>query len=275
MKAMTSRRATFLSNPEWCNFPWSVTPKSSFHQFLDLAAESPCLLELADSLPSANLSVLCTTVQNTRQRLLNSLAELVQRLKRWDDISRIYLPHEPSYLTPAWGESMVPSDQPRARTHRYPSKYPLSLGTAFEILQSARLKLFYWSTVLTLCTTVYGIFTIQDDSSRENKELSLYRIDDEDTLALDDYFPLSLLQVDHVADNISIWADFCSQSAWQSFGPAIAIFSLKAAIRWYEFRQTQFSLSSSTSASRSQRHLLECLDLLARLTFCDSKSKWA
>jgi hypothetical protein len=52
---MISRKSTFLSNPEWISIPWSLTLKNSFHQFLDLAAEVPGLLELVDTLPSATL----------------------------------------------------------------------------------------------------------------------------------------------------------------------------------------------------------------------------
>lgn len=268
---MTSRRATFLSKAEWVSIPWSVTPKNCFHRFLDLAAEASGLLEMADNLPSTSLSGSCKTIKDAQHRLVIRISNLIQRLKTWEGCSDIHLPHEPSYLIPGWGESMVASDQPRARIHRYPSKYPLSLGTAFDTLQSARLMLFYWSTVLTLYNTLYGPLSISEYSSRGNRDVTLNHVDEEEqTFVLYDYIHFSELQVDRVADNISIWADFCSQSAWQSFGPAIAIFSLKAAIRWYQFRQTQFSLRSSTSAYRSQQHLQKCLDLLARLTFCDS-----
>ncbi|KAL2219947.1 hypothetical protein M432DRAFT_631176 [Thermoascus aurantiacus ATCC 26904] len=197
LKALVTRKATFLSQKDWIHIPWTLQPKNTFHQFLDLAAEVPALLERADSLPA---SIDTALVSSEILDLLHQSADLIRRLKVWERSSGIRLPFGPPQHLP-------PASYNQARLeplkHCYPSKSPQTLGTPFDPLQCTRLMLFYWAITLTLYTTIF-----------ENPVLS------------------------------SLWVDFCSRNAWQSFGPAIAIFSLKVAIRWYR-----------------------CLELLERLTF--------
>jgi hypothetical protein len=264
LKSMTNRKSTFLSEAQWIQVPWSLQPKNSFHRFLDLAAEVPSLLEQADALPR---------VKSKSRRLLLRFAGLIHRLKDWENRCGIHLPLGPEYLAPHWGTlSMVSeSAQPPVRTHRYPSKYPQSLGTAFDALQGARLMLFYWATTLTLYTTVYdspplieclrchlGINYYSDDAS--DKYLST---------ADGDLRILSRTKACGLADKISLWVDFCSQNAWQSFGPAIAIFSLKTAIHWYQLAYRMKSSLPSLPCAQLQK----CVELLGQLTFCDLKGR--
>ncbi|KAL1963382.1 hypothetical protein VTN77DRAFT_8398 [Rasamsonia byssochlamydoides] len=282
LKGMTSRKSTFLSEAEWVNVPWSLQPKNWFHQFLDLASEVPALLEQADALPWTAVDERSMSLES--RRLLLQFADLVHRLKDWEDRSGIHLPLGPEYLAPHWGASSMVSEtgRPPVRTHRYPSKYPQSLGTAFDALQSARLMLFYWATALTLYTTVYDNHLLFECLLR-HADTSYYHDyvgDNCLNFADRDLDCLSKTEANDLADKISVWADFCSQNAWQSFGPAIAIFSLKTAIHWYQLSESMTSSSSSSSSSSSflsQPQLQKCVDLLDRLTFCDLKAqegKW-
>lgn len=271
LKGIISRKSTFLSEAEWIKVPWSMQPKNSFHQFLDLASEVPSLLEQADALPWTGADDRSTSLEESR-RLLLQFANLIRRLKDWENRSGIHLPLGPEYLAPHWGASSMVSEtgQPPVRTHRYPSKNPQSLGTAFDALQSARLMLFYWATTLTLYTTVYDSPPLFEYLCRQ-ADTSFYPDyagSNSQNFADGDTGVMSQMEASDLADKISVWVDFCSQNAWQSFGPAIAIFSLKAAIHWYQLSQSM-ALSSSSLFNLPLLH--KCTDLLGQLTFCDSK----
>lgn len=269
---MVTRKATFLSQKDWIHIPWTLQPKNTFHQFLDLAAEVPALLERADSLPA---SIDTALVSSEILDLLHQSADLIRRLKVWERSSGIRLPFGPPQHLP-------PASYNQARLeplkHCYPSKSPQTLGTPFDPLQCTRLMLFYWAITLTLYTTIFEnpvlsryLPTLPHYHSRsgprfgnENMAFNFHSVNEDPLLHV-----FTRADATQLADKISLWVDFCSRNAWQSFGPAIAIFSLKVAIRWYRYDQS-INLASCPRKKRGYRHqpqLDRCLELLERLTF--------
>jgi hypothetical protein len=152
---------------------------------------------------------------------------------------------------------MIATDQMQPRVHRYPSKHPQSLGIAFDELQSARWLLFKWAIALMLYTALYSKPCLSNCLKDESilGFLSCASI------------KLTVQEADLLTENIMMWADFCSQNAWQSFGPAIAIISIKAVIQWYKLRQkTQLASLLPLDA----RHRLQtCHAMLDHMTYCD------
>ncbi|KAH8694104.1 hypothetical protein BGW36DRAFT_384377 [Talaromyces proteolyticus] len=247
LKGLTIRKSCFLSKPKWVSTWLPGRMKSRFDGLLDLAAEAPNLLEMADNAP------IHATYQH--YKLVRRILNLIHDLTIWEISKNIQLPQGPPHAFSASNGSMMTTDQLQPRVHRYPSKDPQSLGIAFDELQPARWILFYWTVVLTLYTTIY-----------DKPYLSSCLWDDR-ILQLQTSIKLSVLEADILAEKITVWADFCSQNAWQSFGPAIAIASIKAAIKWYHVRQREQQANLLPISSRCQ--LEKCHAQLAHMTYCD------
>ncbi|EED12247.1 conserved hypothetical protein [Talaromyces stipitatus ATCC 10500] len=255
LRSLILRKSTFLSKAEWIEAPWSSRPKNSYHKFLDLAAEVPDLLEQIDSISTGDS--LEQHGNLSPERLLRRILNIIHRMKEWERFSGPHLALGPPHRLSSSGTSMTLTDRLQPRAHRYPTRNTCVNGTDFDKLQSARLMLFHWAVMLTLYTSLYGnshLFRFSEyENNNENSHL------------------LSMHDLEFAAENlaykVALWADFCCQNAWQSFGPAIGIFSVKAAMKWYEVRLRAYS--SGISHSLAQQQLQKCQTLLAHLTYCD------
>lgn len=71
-----------------------MQPKNLFHQFLDLASEVPSLLQQADALSWTGADDRSTSLEESR-RLFLQFANLIHRLKDWENRSGTHLPLGP------------------------------------------------------------------------------------------------------------------------------------------------------------------------------------
>jgi hypothetical protein len=250
LRSLTTRKSTFLSRPEWISIPWSTRTKNSFHQFLDLAGEAPGLLEEVDNLAAGNTRAEC--VPSGHYDVALRTLDLINRMKSWEMVKSPRLPQGPPHVFSSSGTSMIPTDKLQPRAHRYPSRNPRATAADFDGLQAARLMLFYWAVRLTLHTSIHNNSYFSASSPGIDPE-----IENSNAAFISTPTNSLAIEADSLADKITLWADFCCQNAWQSFGPAIGIFSVKVAIDWYQARQ------------RKSLQELHCHTLLAHLTYCD------
>ncbi|CRG88345.1 putative protein AN5342 [Talaromyces islandicus] len=249
LKGLVTRKSCFLSNPEWTNTWFTGRTKNRFDELLDLAITAPGLLEEADNIAA----------QDTEKHssLVLRMSTLIHKLRMWEVSRNLHVPQGPPHKLFANSASMMATYQMQPRVHRYPSKHPQSLGIAFDELQSARWLLFEWAVALMLYTALYGKPYLSDCLQDESilKFLSCASI------------KITVQEADLVTEKIMLWADFCSQNAWQSFGPAIAIISIKAAIYWYELRQR--TPLASLLPIDAQNEVQKCHTMLEHMTYCD------
>lgn len=260
LRSLTVRKSTFLSKAEWIDVPWSSGAKSSYHKFLDLAAEVPSILEQIDSLSAGDS--LEQYEQASLERLARQTLGLIHRMKEWETLNSPRLTHGPPHTFSSSGTSMNSTDCLQPRAHRYPSRRIPATGTGFDELQFARLMLFNWAVMLTLYISLY-------DKTPASPYLENIHWNESS-------HPISLhgleFEAESLAYKVTLWADFCCQNAWQSFGPAIGIFSVKAAMQWYEAR-LKMCLSDPLQLL-AQEQLQRCRTLLEHLTYCDRNSEF-
>lgn len=260
MRSLTLRKSTFLSKAEWIDVPWPQGAKNSYHQFLDLAAEVPNILEQIDSLAAGDN--LGQYEHPSIERLARQTLDLIHRMKEWEKLNSPRLAQGPPHTFSSSGTSMNSTDRLQPRAHRYPSRRTAATGTHFDELQSARLMLFNWAVTLTLYISLYDKFPV-----------SPYL---ENIFFNESPHPISVhgleFEAESLAYKVTTWADFCCQNAWQSFGPAIGIFSVKAAMQWYEVRLK--TCLPDASELLAQEQLQKCRTLLEHLTYCDRNSEF-
>ena len=254
------RKSTFLSKTEWIDIPWPQGAKNSYHQFLDLAAEVPGILEQIDSLTAGDSLAQCE--HTFLERLARQIVNLILKLKEWEDLNSPRLAQGPPHTFSSSGTSMNSTDCLQPRAHRYPSRRSPATSTHFDELQSARLMLFNWAVTLTLYVNIYDKFPVSPYSENMywneiSHAMSVHSLE---------------FEAESLAYKITVWADFCCQNAWQSFGPAIGIFSVKAAMQWYEVRLR--TCLPDASQVLAQQQLQKCRTLLDHLTFCDRNSEF-
>lgn len=223
--------------------------KNRFDELLDLAVMAPGLLEKADNITAHDTEM--------HSSLALRITKLVYQLRKWEESKNFSLPQGPPHSFFASSASMMATDQIQPRVHRYPSKHPQSLGIAFDELQSARWLLFEWAIALMLYTALYSkpylLNCLKDESILEFLSCASIKS--------------TVQEADLVTDKIMMWADFCSQNAWQSFGPTIAIISIKATIQWYKLRRrTQLA---SLLPIDTEQQLQKCRAMLDHMTYCD------
>ncbi|EEA19130.1 ccr4 associated factor [Talaromyces marneffei ATCC 18224] len=260
LRSLTTRKSTFLSEAEWIDIPWSLGAKNSYHQFLDLAAEVPSILEQIDRLSAGNSLGQCE--QTPLERLARQTLDLIHRMKEWEEFNSLRLAQGPPHTFSSSGTSMNSTDRLQPRVHRYPSRHTPGPGTDFDELQSARLMLFNWAVTLTLYISLYDKVPVRPYLGNMYWNESSH--------------PISIrgleFEAEALAYRVTLWADFCCQNAWQSFGPAIGIFSVKAAIQWYEARLK--TGLPGTSQVLAQEQLQKCRTLLEHLTYSDRGSEF-
>jgi hypothetical protein len=235
LKALKLRKSTFLSRQEWTSTPWLSNTKDKFQQFLDLAVVIPTSLEQVDSLLPLGKNEF--SVKQQAIPIRDQLLEILSQLKRWEKSSGILLPIGPKYMASKWtsaGNWNLFTSQ--IRPHWYPSKSPQCIGTSFDCLQNARLMLLYWACTLTVYTCLYisnPLFVELNNTGETNlpPEGEYFPPGVDGSRSWNEYI---CVDADHMAENICEWVDLCSQNAWQSYGPAIAIFSLNTVIDWYQ-----------------------------------------
>lgn len=260
MRSLALRKSTFLSKAEWIGIPWPQGAKNSYHQFLDLAAEVPGILEQIDSVSAGDS--LAKYEHMFLERLARQTLNLIHRMKEWEKLNSPRLAQGPPHTFSSSGTSMNSTDCLQPRAHRYPSRRSPTTNTHFDELQSARLMLFNWAVTLTLYINLYDKFPVLPYLenlywNERPQSISLHSLE---------------LEAESLANKVTLWADFCCQNAWQSFGPAIGIFSVKAAIQWYEVRlKTCLPIASQVLA---QQQLQKCRMLLEHLTYCDRNSEF-
>lgn len=260
LRSLTLRKSTFLSNAKWIDVPWPQVAKNSYHQFLDLAAEVPSILEQIDRLTTGDS---LTQYEHTfLETLIQQTLDLIHRMKEWESLNSPRLAQGPPHIFSSCGTSMNNTDWLQPRAHRYPSRLTPATGIHFDELQSARLMLFNWAVMLTLYISLYDKFPVSPYLEK------MYWNDKSHPISLHSL----KFEAECLAYKITLWADFCCQNAWQSFGPAIGIFSVKAAMQWYEVRLKE--RLPAASESLPQQQLQKCRTLLEHLTYCDRNSEF-
>lgn len=249
LKGLATRKSCFLSNTEWAETWFPGRTKNRFDELLDLAVMAPGLLEQVDNTLAHETE--------THVALVLRISKLIYQLRIWEESKNFNLPQGPPHAFFASSASMMATDQMQPRVHRYPSKHPQSLGIAFDEHQSARWLLFEWAIALMLYTGLYSkpyLFNCLKDE-RILEVLSCASI------------KVTIQEADLVSEKIMMWADFCSQNAWQSVGPAIAIISIKTTIQWYKLRQR--TLLASLLPINAGHQLQKCRTMLDHMTYCD------
>jgi hypothetical protein len=226
-----------------------------FHELLDIGAQvAQFLKEIDDASTTTPDYALYTDYLHLLERYLS----LTGILETWRATSGI----EPCAVFPVFTPGIGLEDtQRRSETDTstlYPSKYPQSLGIPFNTLQAARFLHLYSSMLLALDlaslrfeqSTVYSLVV----SWELRLEVLISQILPEKGYRID--------RAKSLADNITLWADVCIQSAWQSFGPVIGTFSLETALEWYRFESDFTDKSRDESLKTSMNH---CARLLQHL----------
>ncbi|KAF5009460.1 hypothetical protein F66182_15562, partial [Fusarium sp. NRRL 66182] len=95
LRSLTLRKSTFLSKTEWIDIPWPQGAKNSYHQFLDLAAEVPGILEQIDSLTAGDSLAQCE--HTFLERLARQIVNLILKLKEWEDLNSPRLAQGPPH----------------------------------------------------------------------------------------------------------------------------------------------------------------------------------
>lgn len=231
-------------------------PKTAFHKLLDLAAETACVLEDFDNVMNANHRSLPHL-----QKAAASIALLLLRLKQWEKLHGCILPDGPpkAFSGPLLIPEVSQSTDKSLDRHWYPGKYPDRSDVQFLLLQQVRLMLPFWALVVSLHTCILEMQAFPlvvptsvstDPGSEVTKEF---------------YQDIRMAMTTHDAavssERIGVWFNFAVQDAWQSFGPVFGIFSLKAAILWYQVYQKRrlpdLELDRAEELEKCQRLLRE------------------
>lgn len=140
--ATTSRKACFLSQPEWMTVPWKNHAKSMTHQFIDVMAFLPVLLETYDN-TERNKSVGSEEQRRARQSLLAQCAILNSQLHRW--YAQLCGHYKGRTL---W--HTLPSDEDD-------TSYPFPHFFSFNDHFLAYIIMLYWTTALVIQATMCQI----------------------------------------------------------------------------------------------------------------------
>lgn len=267
LKSLLSRRTTFLNENEWSHIPWTLHPKTPFHQLLDLATEAAALLGDHDRYAVSRAAGACTDYEI--RNLLIKTALSLTHLRRWHARFNTRLPDKSFRATETANDTILPTALMKrsANCHWYPGRQYPRTRFSFELIQQARLMLFYWAVVLTLQSEVFGSHSLR---SKLHEAHELFDAADcHQEIEGDIRASISIDVATECADNIVKWFEFAAQDVWNSFGPAFGVFSLKAAITWYSIYRELPRSRSSLQADRSEE-LERAQSMLLKLVNCGS-----
>lgn len=191
--------------------PWLSRDKSLFQQFIDLVTEASGLIECVITLGGTKPDGFdCRSYAEATDRLLSKLLGLIRRMKQWRCSSNIKMPVGPATFT-VDSNQLSRASQKRSRLRGYSNKIGCSIAKDFSQLQAARLLHIYWTTLLELYTAILESAPLISRLTTTSQELSggsgLYPAEDK-----------IRAECRCLADDISLWSEFCSQNVWQSFG---------------------------------------------------------
>ncbi|RYP74000.1 hypothetical protein DL771_003311 [Monosporascus sp. 5C6A] len=248
IEGLRRRQAVCAAAEMWRTIPYARSAKNKFHKFLDLALRATELVEEADSVQiSANPGAF----DRARETLCH-LIEHIWVLNKWEEEAQVSLINGPPEML---GGTIVspPQAVDRKTLRGYPSKIPKGASVTFDTVQDARLMHLYWSVLLILYMTILDNPALQKTLQMDNAKyghlaqmMTIHQIQRE---------------ANQLADNITLYSEFCCQNLWQSFGPMVSIFNLETAIRWYRSygRNREESLAPD-------RYLEHCEALLETIT---------
>ncbi|KAI0595932.1 hypothetical protein F4775DRAFT_566622 [Biscogniauxia sp. FL1348] len=261
---LNRRRRVCAAAPMWTHVPFRYRTKNEFHVFFDIAGEVAEWLEKADLLEKDITGHTSADGDLGRpEKVLEQAVELVQRLRRWGENTRVPLLNIPLRSSDPGSDDNASR---RATLRGYPSKLPCQTVATFDNLQGARLMHIYWTVLLTVYMTLLdkpGLRSRLEDNDIRN---SLFEGGDDvgcDESGGGSPSPTETViekEAHVLANNISLYAGFCCQNLWQSFGTMISTFSLKTAIRWYERHGERHGSSLKESVLECQ-----CRELLASI----------
>lgn len=217
--AFRLHKRTWLADFGWMCLPWSRQKKNSFQQFIDLVAEATGLLEFADALESTRTSELdrCSPTE-AAERVMSRLFDLVQRMKQRQSRSNVLVLHGPPVFT-LNTQGLTEASLERIRLRGYPKKSSGSADSVFDSLQTSRLMHIYWTVLLEIYMVILGSPILRPELN------SCSDVAEPPETASNDrgYHRRSEASIREecrrLADDISLYGEFCSQSIWQSFGP--------------------------------------------------------
>ncbi|KAH6884416.1 hypothetical protein B0T10DRAFT_579005 [Thelonectria olida] len=230
-----------------------------FHDLLDIGAQ---VAQFLSDIDYASTTSPDHTLCIDYPRLLKRYLSLVEVLETWRATSGIDSCAIFPISTPSFdledGEGNSETD---AHT-LYPSKHPQSLGIPFDTLQAARFL--HLCSSLLLALDLAGLrFEQSTVHSRAHSLESWLEILIGQMLPEKRY---RLARAKSLADNITLWADICIQSAWQSFGPVMGTFSLATALEWYQFETNYTDAGTDETRDESLKtNMSHCARLLQRL----------
>jgi Fungal specific transcription factor domain/Fungal Zn(2)-Cys(6) binuclear cluster domain len=137
IRAATSRKACFLSKPEWLTIPWQKHPKTLQHKMIDIMVFVPLMYETFDNLEMSN-NLDQASKHQARQRLLAHCCKLDEHLQDWIAAMRIEADGQPLWQS---SESRDPS-------------YPFPHIFSFDDLNIAFRFMLYWACRLVIQTTI-------------------------------------------------------------------------------------------------------------------------
>lgn len=200
--------------------PWINKEKSLFQQFFDFAAEATGLLEHGRALELLEPNALESRAsQEAADRLVFKFLDLTRRMQEWMASSDIGMPQGPPLFT-IDRDTLYKASRMRIRLRGYSSKVFTPGDLDFDQLQAARLVHIYWTVLLELYMVILGSsimrFRLEDCAVScvlGNAVVDQNHISGQRTEAM------LKAECRRLADDISLFSEFCSQSVWQSFGP--------------------------------------------------------
>ncbi|KAF3024764.1 hypothetical protein E8E14_006415 [Neopestalotiopsis sp. 37M] len=248
--------------------PWIKQRKSLFQQFMDFVTDATCLRHDTKAQDVACANGSGHGVDDTLDRHLWSVLDLIKSMKQWLLLSDIKMPLDPHKLTL---DTMVVSDATQTRTRQsgYSRKASYCVNTNFNDLQMARLLHIYWTLLLELYMDILGSTLMCSRLLSVETPDGAMGSTGMGTTALPTKAAMRA-ECRRLADDISLFGEFCSQNVWQSFGTLMGTWSLEAAMRWYlEYDQPQMGISDESRAL----HIARCSSLLKVLRFQNHSGK--
>ncbi|KAI1636100.1 hypothetical protein F4809DRAFT_610705 [Biscogniauxia mediterranea] len=235
---LNCRRRVCAASPMWTHVPFRNRTKKDLHIFFDIAGEVAEWLEKADLLEKdSTVHTLPDPESGRPERVLAQAIELVKKLRRWGKDTQVPLLNMPLRSSDLNSDD---NSSQRAKLRGYPSKLPDQTLATFDNLQGARLMHIYWTVSLTVYMTLLDNTILR--ARLEDNDVRSSLLEGSNDVGCDESgvgtpSPTETLieEEAHVlANNISLYGDFCCQNLWQSFGTMVSTFTLETAIRWYE-----------------------------------------
>lgn len=141
---MISRRAIFLSEPEWRTTPWGTHPKSLLDQLFDIITFLPSILERTDVIVPMQASL---SRRNEAQQLLHHCLSLDGQFNHWLQLANQGTAEHPlSY----WSEDLT----------SHGGRLPFSHSFIFKDGVTGLMFLYYWMSQIPLHRCIDSLYHI-------------------------------------------------------------------------------------------------------------------